>query len=498
MEYCRSNALQPVLQSSEKAVHARGTAGPPVVLTGLVFDICSDAFCAFSAKPTPCDISMVIKGISGKNGRSRPLVRQREIFAWAMYDFANSGYTTVVLTAVFNAYFVGVVAGGVAHTGAKATLLWTVAMALTNLLVLLSAPSLGAIADHLARKKSFLLITTIGCAAATAGLGWVGPGDVALAMVLVIVSGFMFATGEDLVAAFLPEIARQKDMGRVSGYGWALGYLGGVLVLGLCLAYIARARALGQDAARYVPATMWITAAVFVVASAPTFIWLRERAIPQPLLAEGGYLRAGFGRIRHTLCHAREFRDLFRFLATLAVYYCGINSVIVLAAVYAQEVMGFGVEEIIGMILVVNLTAAAGAFGFGLLQDRAGSVFTLALTLILWIGALVLAYFTESRMAFWVVANMIGLALGSSQSAGRALIGLFSPPDRAAEFFGLWGLAGKLAAVIGPLTYGAVTYLSRGNQRLAMLCTAGFFLVGLALLTTVDERAGRAAALAAS
>ncbi len=412
-----------------------------------------------------------------------------------MYDFANSGYTTVVLTAVFNAYFVGVVAGNGADRSGAATLLWTVAMAITNLLVLASAPVLGAIADHGAHKKRFLALTTVGCVLFTAALGFVGRGDVALGMTLVILATLMFASGENFIAAFLPEIASQEDMGRISGYGWSLGYLGGLLVLGMCLVYIQWAQSHGASAEQYVPVTMWITAAMFALAALPTFIWLRERAVPQRLAAHENYIRIGFARVRHTFAHARHYRDLFRFLVTLAVYYCGINAVIVLAAIYAQEVMGFSMQENIMLILVVNVTAAAGAMAFGLVQDRLGSVLTLAITLVIWIVALVLAYFVQSRAGFWVVANLVGISLGSSQSAGRALVGQFSPPERSAEFFGLWGLAGKLAAVVGPLVYGLVTYVSHGNHRQALLSTCGFFIAGLLMLLTVNERRGRAAAV---
>jgi UMF1 family MFS transporter len=412
-----------------------------------------------------------------------------------MYDFANSGYTTVVLTAVFNAYFVGVVAGDGADRSGMATLLWTVAMAITNFLVLVSAPVLGAIADHGAHKKRFLAFTTIGCVLFTILLGFVGRGDVALGMALVILATFMFASGENFIAAFLPEIASQREMGRISGYGWSLGYLGGLLVLGLCLAYIQWAQARGDVAEQFVPVTLWITAAMFALAALPTFIWLRERAVPQRLAPGESYVRTGFARVRHTLAHARHYRDLFRFLVTLAVYYCGINTVVVVAAIYAQETMGFTMQENIILILVVNVTAAVGALLFGLVQDRLGSVRTLAVTLVVWIVALVLAYFIESRAGFWVVANLVGLALGSSQSAGRALVGQFSPPERSAEFFGLWGLAGKLAAVIGPLVYGLVTFLTHGNHRQALLSTCAFFIAGLLLLLTVNERRGRAAAL---
>jgi len=413
-----------------------------------------------------------------------------------MYDFANSGYTTVVLTAIFNAYFVGVIAGNGRDHDGSATLWWTAALAASNLLVLLSAPVLGAIADYRAWKKPFLAVTTLGCVLGTAALGFAGPGDLGYAVGFVVLSAFMFASGENFIAAFLPEIADQRTMGRISGYGWSLGYLGGLLVLGLCLGWISAAEARGEPATRYVPVTMWITAAAFALAALPTFLWLRERARPVRGTRGADYVLAGLRRVADTLRHAHQFRDLFRFLLALTVYYCGINTVVVLAAVYAQEAMGFKMQETILLILVVNITAALGALGFGLVQDRLGSVRTLAATLIVWVVALVLAFFTETRAGFWVVANLVGIALGSSQSAGRALVGQFSPPRRTAEFFGLWGLAGKLAAVIGPIAYGLVTWLSSGNHRLALLSTTVFFVVGLALLATVDERRGRAVARA--
>jgi len=353
---------------------------------------------------------------------------------------------------------------------------------------------LGAIADHRGYKKRFLIVTTAGCVLFTASLGFVGAGDTFLGMVLVILASLMFATGEDLIAAFLPEIAGEGNIARISGYGWSLGYIGGLLVLGLCLVYIDAAQARGAEATQYVPVTMWITAALFALASLPTFAWLRERAPTQPLPPGETYFHLGFARVLHTFAHARHYRDLFRFLVTLAVYSCGINTVIVLAAIYAQEVMGFSMRDNIVLILVVNITAAVGAFSFGIIQDRLGSVRTLAITLGVWVAAMVMAYFIESRGGFWIVANLVGVALGSSQSAGRALIGQFSPPTRSAEFFGLWGLAGKLAAVVGPLTYGLVTYATHGDHRLALLVTAAFFIVGLVLLVGVDERRGRTAA----
>jgi len=409
-----------------------------------------------------------------------------------MYDFANSGYTTVVLTAIFNAYFVGVIAAEAGQGGA--TFLWTIAMAIANGLVLITAPVVGAMADFGAHKKRFLAITTLGCIAFTASLAIIKPGEIVWAICLVVAATVMFSAGENIVAAFLPEISPPDDMGRISGYGWSLGYFGGLLVLGMCLAYVSWAEARGQTANQFVPVTMLITAGMFALAALPTFIWLRERAIKSRLPQGEHFLFIGFKRVLETWREARHYQDLFRFLLTLAIFQSGIYTVIVLAAIYAQQVMGFTTQDTVMMILVVNVTAAVGAFFFGRLQDKLGSINTLTLILLLWIGALVTAYASTDRMTFWVVANMIGLALGSSQSASRALIGQFSPPGRSAEFFGLWGLAVKLAAILGPFSYGLITYLSDGNHRLAILSTNAFFIVGLFLLRTVNEKRGRVAA----
>ncbi len=421
-----------------------------------------------------------------------PAVTKKEIFAWAMFDFANSGYTTVVLTAVFNTYFVGVIAANVENGGN--TLLWTLAIAIANGCVLLSAPLVGAIADFGRSKKRFLVLSTIICVISTALLALTGPGDIILAMLLVIISNIMFSTGENLIAAFLPEISNRDNIGRISGYGWTLGYVGGLLVLSLCLIYINWGKSRGLAAEEYVPDTMLIVAVCFALASLPTFLFLRERGVGQTKPAGQGYFSIGLARLKKTWQHAHWYQDLFRFLIALTVYYCGINTIVVLAAVYAQEVMGFGTEDTILLILVVNITAALGAFAFGIIQDNIGAILTVKLTLLLWIGACILAYFTESVVMFWVVANLIGLALGASQSAGRALIGLFSPLERNGEFFGLWGLATKLAAIIGPMFYGLITYGTAGNHRMALLSTIVFFVAGLVLLFTVNEQRGMAAA----
>jgi UMF1 family MFS transporter len=413
-----------------------------------------------------------------------PDVSVREVWAWSMYDFANSGYTTVVITAVFNAYFVGAIAG----KAPWATFAWTAALSVSYLAVLLSAPVVGAWADAHAAKKRLLLIATAGCVFFTALLYLTGPGTVALAIALVVLSNFFFATGENLIAAFLTELADSKAMGRVSGWGWAFGYLGGLVSLGVSLAYIL-SRPKDMPSTDYVPVVMLITAALFALCATPTFLFLKERALPQK--QAGGAWR----QVLETLRKASHYRDLWRFLVCILFYQAGIMAVIALAAIYATEAMKFTFVDTIILILVVNVTAAIGAFGFGYLQDRIGHVRSMKLVLAGWVVMIALAYLAQGAALFWVAANLAGLCMGSSQAAGRAIVGYLSPPARTAEFFGLWGLAVKAASIFGPLTYGAVTWIFEGNHRLGILAVGAYFVIGMLLLAGLDIERGRRAAL---
>jgi UMF1 family MFS transporter len=301
------------------------------------------------------------------------------------------------------------------------------------------------------------------------------------------VSNYFFGAGENLIAAFLPELASSQAMGRVSGWGWSFGYLGGLAALGICLFYITSS---GKPATETVPVTMLITAAFFAVAAAPTFFFLRERAVPQPRMDNP------WARVRQTLREAQKYQDLKRFLVCLLFYQAGITAVVALAAIYAEQAMKFTLQQTIELILVVNVTAAVGAFGFGYLQDAIGHVRAVALTLVGWIAMVLIAGFSQTAGSFWLAANLAGLCMGSAQAAGRAVVGYLAPPARLAEFFGLWGLAVKAASIFGPLTYGAVTWIFAGNHRLGIFATGVYFVIGLVLLRGIDIERGRTAALA--
>lgn len=405
-----------------------------------------------------------------------------------MFDFANSSYTTVVVTVAFSVFFTSLVA-----SGPSADAWWGRGIFLSNLFVVLLSPIVGAVADESGRKKVFLFVTYLLCVAGTAALWFVVPGAagaVALALALFIVSNVAFSFGENLTAAFLPEISTPANVGRVSGFGWGLGYFGGLASL-----LLIKSRIEGGFTMENLPRLreVWvITALFFLVAALPTFFFLHERA-PRRSEPVSYYLRMGFSRLRHTFSAIGHFRELAKFLAVFFVFYAGLSSIIAFVGVYAQRTVGFTSSELILLFLVVQISSAGGAFVFGFIQDRLGARRTIQLSLVLWIATCVITYFTDSKAVFWGIALGAGLGIGSLQSASRALVGLFSPVGKSGEFFAFWGLAGKGAYAFGPLIFGLISS-SSGSQRAAILATAVFFVVGFLGMFLIDERRGTAAA----
>src|SRR5690606_31139858 len=317
-------------------------------------------------------------------------------------------------------------------------------------------------------------------------LALAGPNDIAIGLLALAISNYCYCVGESLIAAFLPEIAKPAALGRVSGWGWSFGYLGGMLTLGGSLFIAARAEAAGLPAQAYVPWIMLLTATVFALAAMPSFLFLKERAAATNRPTQGMLQRLA-AAWKDTGVNFPDFR---RLLICGAFYQAGIAVVVTLAAVYASEAMGFTMAQTMMLVFTVNIAAAVGAFSFGHVQDRIGHKPALAFTLLGWIIMILVAYAAVELWVFWIAATLAGLCMGTSQSAGRAMVGAFAPPRRLAEFFSLWTFAIQLAAVIGPLLYGIVTWVSGGNHRMALLFTGTFFLVGLVVLARVDFARG--------
>lgn len=411
-----------------------------------------------------------------------PGVKRSEVFAWAMYDFANSGYTTVVLTAVFATYFVGVVAADAPW----ATLLWTASLSASHLVVLLIMPWVGAWCDRHAKKKTALWLSTLVCVLGTFALGWAGPGDLAWAVAWLIVSNVAYSAGEALIASFLPELARPEAMGKVSGWGWAWGYVGGMLTLALCLFWVIRGMGQGGSAAEVVPPTLWITAVIFLTAGSYTFLRLPERAQPQPQASGWVALGRSWQSLRDAVRWAHERPPVWRLLQCIVSYQAGVSVAIAVAAIYAEGEMGMSKQDTMKLIFLLNIAALMGAWGLGWLQDHLGHVRTLRWTLWGWVLVCVLAALSPNVSWFWVACAIAGFCMGASQSIGRAMVGRLTPPERTAQVFALWSVAVRIAAILGPLLYGLVTWGSGGQQRLAIAATALLFLLGLWVLSHID------------
>ena len=434
---------------------------------------------------------------------TRPLAPKREIFAWAMFDFANQGYTLLIITVVFGDLFTRVVVGD-APDYRLGNLLWSVALAVSYLLVVVANPVCGAMMDYSRSRKRFLFASYVLTVAATSLLYFVEPGWIVSAMALVILSNFAYAIGEGFIASFLPDLGPRQALGWISGLGWALGYVGGLVATAFTLFF------LGDVALENYQRIRWVgpfAGGFFLLAAIPTFVWLRERGLQRPVLSTRDLVRMGFARLRATRQAVGEFRDLHTLLVSVFFAMAGIYIIIAFSFIYGAQVIGWDEEVRIIMFVTVQLTAAAGALGFGLLQGRLGARNTYITTLSLWLLAILAIWQTPGLTAlagYWLGVSwqeqyvflfagvLSGLSLGSSQSAARALVGVLTPQSKAAEFFGYWGMAAKAAAVFGILGLGLVQWLL-GLADAIVFCLL-LFAVAIAMVLPVNEVRGSAVA----
>jgi len=425
---------------------------------------------------------------------------RREIFGWAMFDFANQAYTLLIITVVFGDLFTRVI---VSNDGdyRLGNFLWSLALSASYLMVVFCAPIAGAIMDYTASKKRFLFASYLLTVVSTAALYLVAPGYALLGVVLLIVSNFAYSIGEAFIASFLPGLGPPEDLGKISGFGWALGYVGGMCSAVFVLLVLGEVSEQNFDRIRWVGP--W-AAAFFLVAAIPTFAWLREKGTPRPLPPGKGYLAIGAGRVRETLAHLDKHKDLAVLLVSVLFAMSGIYIIITYAFIYGAQVVGWDENVRTLMFIIVQLTAAAGALGFGFIQDRLGAKRTYQVTLLMWMAAIALIYLTpliagalsrltgsevEAQYVFLVVGSVAGLSLGSCQSATRTLVGLFSPLTHAAEFFGFWGISLKLAGVIGLLSIGLLQ-AAFGLHTAILFCIL-LFLAALVASRGVNESRGR-------
>ena len=436
-------------------------------------------------------------GVSAGSAGTRP-VKKREIFGWAMYDFANSSYTTVIISLVYASFFTDYV---IPASSSVRDSYWSLALVISTIIAIILSPLVGAICDYAGGKKRYLFYSTLACALGTIGLYFVGPGDVWLAIALIAISNAGFMLGESFCASFLTDLANKENMGIISGLGWGLGYFGGLASLALVLFVLINVDPPESNLLLYIKQNQQAVIAVgifYALSALPTFVLVHDRSRPKPGYEGaklGELMKIGLSELKESYALARQYEVLFKFFIAFMVYMAGLEVVIKFVGIYAKQELRLSQGELTKVFLVIQVSAAVGALLFGFLESRLGAKRTVLATIVWWIVACFGIYFlntlvTASGMTpgntFLIVALMAGAGIGSIQSSSRTVVGLLSPPGRSAQMFGFWGMFSRIAIILG-MTFGPVADMT--GRRTAILLVVVFFVVGGLLLwrVPIDE-----------
>ena len=396
---------------------------------------------------------------------------KRRVFVWTLFDFANTSFSIIVVTFLYAVYFKKTVAS----SESIGDLYWSISTSIAMFITAFIAPVLGAIADYSAGKKRFLLFFTLLCILGTASLFFIGPGQIFWGILIFVLANIGFEAGLVFYDAFLPELTAPKNYGRVSGYGFGMGYLGSLATLAIVYPFIQ---------ASMIKETFPVAALFFLIFSLPLFFFLKEKRIE--IARTESFVKIGFHRVWGTITHLKSYRNLLTFLIAFFFYIEGVNTVIFFSGNYASTTLGFSDTDLLIFFLTVQTTAIIGSVILGIVADKIGQKKTIVITLFMWLVAVILAYFVTDEFGFYIVGFIAGAAMGSCQSVSRSLMSKLIPPERKTEFFGFYSFFGKSSAIIGPLTFGLVSYLT-GSQRIAIISIAFFFIVGLLILTKVKD-----------
>jgi len=397
--------------------------------------------------------------------------KYKNILVWSLFDFANTSFAIIVVTFLYAVYFKKVVAQGLSI----GDFYWSLATSISMIITALISPILGAIADYSAGKKRFLLFFTLLCIFSTASLYFVKEGNILSGIFLFVVANIGFEAGLVFYDAFLPEITEPKNYGRVSGYGFAAGYFGSIASLSLVFPFINN---------NQIRETFIVSAFFFLIFSLPLFIYLKDSR--KNIEHQESYLMIGYKRVWDTISHLKNYKNLALFLLSYFFYIEGVNTVIYFAGNYASSTMGFSEIELIVFFLTVQTTAIIGSIIFGIIADSIGQKKSIIYTLIIWLITVILAFFVESKNHFYIVGLLAGSAMGSCQSISRSMMSLLTPAEKKTEFFGFYSFFGKSSAVLGPLVFGFISYITN-SQRLAIISLALFFIIGMILLFNVKD-----------
>ena len=402
-------------------------------------------------------------------------MNRKAIAAWCFYDFANSVYPAVITATIFGVYFTGTIVGNEAGLG---DLWWGRVISVSMMVVAVTSPLLGSVADNAGVRKKFLFAYTYLTFACVALFTTIEPGMILWGFLLATLANIGFEGALVYYNAYLPDIAPPDRRGFISGLGFGVGYAGSGAGLLMVLPLVGRE-----------PLTLvWLAVAgFFALFSLPAFLALPTDSPGRRTMAQAAI--EGVTGFRHILSDVLRQPNLRRFLLAFFVYIDGVNTTIYFAGIYAATTLGFSPTELIYLFLTVQMSALVGALALARPTDIWGPKRVITLTLVLWTVIVTAAYFVDQKSTFFVIAFLAGTGLGAVQSASRALMASLVPEGKEGEMFGFYALCGKSSSVVGPLVFGGISRALGGNQRVAILSVAAFFLVGLVLLQRVRKPA---------
>ena len=417
---------------------------------------------------------------------------RQNVFIWSLYDFANSAFTTLVVTFIYATYFTK----AIAENEIIGTALWSRAVSLTAIIVAIASPIMGVIADKANLRKSFLAFMTYISIFGSIMLYFAMPGEIMKALTWFVIANIGFELGGVFYNAYLPEIAPENKIGRVSGYGWSFGYVGGLLCLVIAMVGFVNPEipwfGFSKIAGENIRATNILVAVWFGIFSLPMLLKLKSHPPTKNKKSEFNVL-SGINELIHTFREIIKYKQVINFLLARMIYNDGLVTIFAFGGIYAAGTFGFSFEEIMIFGIVLNVTAGIGAFTFGFLDDKLGGKLTIQITLICLIAAGLMAIFAKSKFIFWISGIMVGIFSGPNQAASRSLMGRFTPRSKENEFYGFFAFSGKMTAFIGPLFLGILTQVF-DSQRAGVSIVVILFILGLFLLKNINEKDGIATA----
>ena len=415
-------------------------------------------------------------------------INKKQIYSWALYDWANSAFFITILATILPIFYKDVAGSSIPDN--LATSYWGYTQTIAMIIIALVSPILGAIADYSDSKKLFLRIFAYIGIIGTGLLYFVNQGDYILASFIFIIANIGFSGGNVFYDGFLPDITTNDKIDFTSSLGYAAGYLGGGILLAINLFMISRPSLFGIANTITATKICFVTVALWwFLFSLPTFKYLPDPSIESDILNFKKYTKIGFSRISKTLGHIRQYRELWKFLIAFWIYNDGIGTIIRMATIYGREV-GIGQSDLIGALLLTQFIGIPFALIFGKLGEKIGAKKGIYIALVIYFFITVRGYYLNSALDFWILAGMVGLVQGGAQALSRSLYGSMVPDNKTAEFFGFYGISSKFAAITGPAVFAYIGQLT-GSSRYGIISVAAFFILGMIVLSTVDVEKGR-------